>query len=327
MTTAHDVIVVGAGLAGAAATRVLRYAGLRVVVLDKGRGPGGRLSTRRVESGSFDHGAASLQATGKPFRQWLESHVADGLAAPWRGAWVGIPGMNALVAAALGDVDPCWQAQVASLHRAGDRWHARDAAGVGLAEATSLVLAVPAPQAKALLESAALPALAPMVEALGEARYSPCWAGLFVVDEQDRRAAADGAAPAGNVLGAMYRESDKPGRKADGQWTVHATAAWSQANLELEPAEAARELMASFLAATGLGAGQVQSATAHRWRYALPVRGAGAAAREGAEAFSLWLAGDAIGADPEGNVPPAERAWCSGEDAARRVLASLLREP
>ena len=44
------VAVIGAGLAGLACATALARAGHAVTVLDKGRGPGGRMSARRVET-------------------------------------------------------------------------------------------------------------------------------------------------------------------------------------------------------------------------------------------------------------------------------------
>ena len=51
-----DVVVVGAGVAGLQCARRLRDAGLQVVVLDKARGVGGRVATRRVDGQPVDHG-------------------------------------------------------------------------------------------------------------------------------------------------------------------------------------------------------------------------------------------------------------------------------
>ena len=61
--TMHDVgtiVILGAGLAGSFAARLLKDAGLHVIVLDKGRSPGGRSSTRQTDLGPFNHGNRRL---------------------------------------------------------------------------------------------------------------------------------------------------------------------------------------------------------------------------------------------------------------------------
>ena len=60
----ESIAIIGAGLSGLSCANALAEAGASVHVFDKGRGPGGRTSTRRVEVDgarlSFDHGAQYL---------------------------------------------------------------------------------------------------------------------------------------------------------------------------------------------------------------------------------------------------------------------------
>lgn len=317
-----DVLVVGAGLAGATAARALAIAGLRVTVLDKGRGPGGRLSTRRSAAAGFDHGATSVQASGRDFATWLDAEAVAGRAARWREGWVGVPGMDALVAGLLEGLDRHWSTTVAALSRPSSVWQAHATNGRLLAAAPRLVLAVPAPQARALLLCAAegLPeSLIALTDALATVRYAPCWAGLVV-------ATAKGECPvlaegSDAVLGGVFREAAKPGRDDAGHWVVHATADWSTAHLERDAEAVAMDLRAAFLRVTGIDDAAIRSCIAHRWRYAQPLQGIDPAP----QVAGLVLAGDAIGADA--GVPPAERAWHSGRDAAARLLAAQPFQP
>jgi predicted NAD/FAD-dependent oxidoreductase len=57
MTTTKRAVVIGGGISGLACAGVLCDAGFRITVFDKGRGVGGRTSTRRESDWRFDHGA------------------------------------------------------------------------------------------------------------------------------------------------------------------------------------------------------------------------------------------------------------------------------
>ena len=78
----ESCIVVGAGMAGLMAARTLISAGVRVLVLDKGRGVGGRMATRRAQgppagpTGVWDHGAQFFTARDEVF-QALVSAMLD----------------------------------------------------------------------------------------------------------------------------------------------------------------------------------------------------------------------------------------------------------
>lgn len=100
-----DFLIIGGGMAGLSAATALAETGARIVVLDKGRGPGGRMAARRVEIAgeqvSFDHGAQYFTARDPAFREAVAAWEAAGVAARWPAAgadaWVGTPGMNACI--------------------------------------------------------------------------------------------------------------------------------------------------------------------------------------------------------------------------------------
>jgi len=78
-----DAIVIGAGLGGLLAAAGLQSGGARVLVLDKGRGVGGRLATRRTDSGVFDHGAQFFTARDPQFRLRVEAWQEAGIVRAW----------------------------------------------------------------------------------------------------------------------------------------------------------------------------------------------------------------------------------------------------
>ena len=81
------VAVVGAGMAGVAAARTLLQAGHRVTLIEKSRGFGGRMATRRTEFGGFDHGAQYFTVRDKRFETALRSN-ATSVVRPWSASTV-----------------------------------------------------------------------------------------------------------------------------------------------------------------------------------------------------------------------------------------------
>lgn len=78
------VAVVGAGMSGLVCAQVLSAKGFEVVVVDKGRQPGGRLASREHEP-SFDYGAQYFTASDEVFKEVVGGWREKGLVLPWNG--------------------------------------------------------------------------------------------------------------------------------------------------------------------------------------------------------------------------------------------------
>ena len=74
MTTAsHDVVVVGAGLAGLACARELTSAGLVVRVVEAADAVGGRVRTDHVDGYTLDHGFQVLNTAYPELRRMINA--------------------------------------------------------------------------------------------------------------------------------------------------------------------------------------------------------------------------------------------------------------
>ncbi|KQN90093.1 hypothetical protein ASE95_15430 [Sphingomonas sp. Leaf231] len=115
--------IIGVGMAGLSCAQTLRHQGHNVIVFDKGRGPGGRMSTRRVGTplgeAAFDHGAQYLTVRDPAFLAQVDRWVRDGRVARWSRAgaddWVGTPAMNEPIRAIALDCDVHWNSAIDNL--------------------------------------------------------------------------------------------------------------------------------------------------------------------------------------------------------------------
>lgn len=78
-----DIAVIGAGMAGLTCARQLQQAGYKVVVVEKSRGVGGRMATRRLYGTFADHGACYLSPKSNQFRQFVDRLTEKGILHQW----------------------------------------------------------------------------------------------------------------------------------------------------------------------------------------------------------------------------------------------------
>ena len=321
------VAVIGAGVAGAAAARALQDAGHVVTVFDKGRGAGGRLSTRTEDALRFDHGAPFFTVRDERFARWARAWWQERVINQWKGAMegeepgehpselvrlVGVPGMNAVVKRMLLDVDVRFGVEVKGLTRDGSRWRLLDAAGHALGEFEVAVVATPAPQAAALIDPSSYSLASRLRE---EVVTAPCWAVMAHFAELTG-VTWDGCVSRVGPLARLIKNSSKPERgAAHGEtFVLQASAEWSRANLELTPEAVVPMLMDAFFATTGVQRREPTFAKAHRWRYALTEKPLGEPCVWDA-GLQLAVCGDwCLGAR-------VEAAFLSGTAAAGRINA------
>lgn len=322
-----DVAVIGAGLAGAACARVLARAGHRPVLFDKGRGPGGRLSTRRSETPLgevlIDHGAQYLTARSRSFETFLMQAGEAGLAAPWnarlvsidRGGnaidlkpeerWVGVPGMNAVVKAALEGFEIHQNQRVTRLAGSPGAWTLQFETGDVRGPFDRVVLSVPPEQLIDLLarSDGDFPGL---ITQAREAVMGPCWAVMGVIDAPFDPG-FDGAKLLGGGVRWIARMNSRPGRSGPEAWVLHASPDWSRVHLEDESEGAVRALWEEMYIRFGLP--RARWSHAHRWRYAMCEEapdtpygldetgtvGCAGDWRIGARAEYAWNSGEALG--------------------------------
>jgi predicted NAD/FAD-dependent oxidoreductase len=322
------VAVVGAGISGLTAARIIHDHGHRVQVFEKGRGHGGRAATRRVDGLAFDHGAQYFTARNPTFRRAVAAWRERGLVDVWplrigrvaqgqiqpspdtRERLVAVPGMSTLGRHLAADLSIRNEVQIAAAQRIDGRWRLNNEAGNSLGEFELLILAVPAPQAQPLLAPIAphLSAQAATVE------YESIWAVLLAFECSEHLATNALFIDSGPLHWAA-EDSSKPRRKGH-NWVLHATPEWSRERLRASPEQVAGELGANFCAVTGLDPAAIGYRAAHRWRYSKAVNPLSVGALWNQE-LGLGVCGDwCHGSRIEG-------AYLSGQAVAGHLLRNL----
>jgi predicted NAD/FAD-dependent oxidoreductase len=161
------VVVVGAGIAGLIAAQSLSNSGHDVVVVDKGRSPGGRIATRRIDDATLDHGAQFFTVRDSLFESHVSEWIASGVVTEWcRGfdtttqnndgfpRYRGVRGMTDIAKHLAQGLDVRCNTLAFSIARgATSKWQLKIDDGSVL-DADAIIVTCPLPQAYALLVTA-----------------------------------------------------------------------------------------------------------------------------------------------------------------------------
>ena len=335
----HKVAVIGAGISGLFAARTLADHGIEVKVFDKGRGVGGRMSTRRVDGKPcFDHGAQYFTARDPRFQRYVDSWVEQGVVAKWpdvvadpsqkivvfkdgkrtekedtNGRFVGVPGMSSVCKYLANGLEVQTSTRVEKIESdaRGDLIKLTDDEGNNLGEFDSVIVSAPAKQAAVLLAN--FPELA---KPISKIKMQPCWAVMASFEEPLGSDWA-GAFVHESIVTWAARNSTKPQRPTDAEHLLlHAGHEWTAENWERDQSEVAKEVLAAFWESSALPNQTPTYLQAHRWQYAIPSDPSQERCFFDSDAM-IAACGDWAGG------PRVEGAFLSGMAAAGRLLSSL----
>jgi len=306
-----DTVIIGSGITGITCARLLHDAGVSVRVVDKGRGIGGRIATRRAivcghEIG-FDHGAQYFSPHDLAFLKFL---VTAG-AVNWnehdeRERLVGTSSMSAIPRMLAQGLPISQQVEVKRLSWEDSYWLFESADERFSAE--RLILTVPAPQALQLLGDADL-----LTSDLQTVEMSPCLTLMAAFPKGDMKP-FNSRLDLGHPLAWIAQDSSKPDRTMELiTWVAQAGPEFSADHIECSPDTITTMMLPLLCEIIGALPKGALYAQAHRWRYAQAVRPVGRRFLNDITR-NLWVGGDwCLGSR-------AEDGWFSGEAIAQSIL-------
>lgn len=272
-------LLIGAGMAGLTAARELAKQGHTVTVLDKGRGVGGRMATRRIDRSRIDHGAQYFTAKSPLFQSFTEELLTEGVAgiapianqgdAPLH--YIGYNGMSAIAKYMAQSLHVITGERVIKIEKrtgsSNNGWRVVSETGTTY-EADNLLITIPAPQALTLLQDSNIGADEVNMVALESIQYSPCITVMVVLSQQSLINKAEQwmqfdcgpiATIADNYLKGITPEQPSI--------TIQAGAEFSQTHFDddlMAVGHALINLVPQFIPAADILTYQV-----HRWRYSM----------------------------------------------------------
>jgi predicted NAD/FAD-dependent oxidoreductase len=317
------VLIVGAGMTGLTAAGALAREGVGVLVIDKGRAPGGRMATRTVGDARFDHGAQHFGARRDDFRRAVDDWLQSGVARPWFEApnrnadgtantrYCGAAGMRRIPELLAGGLTVRTGVAVAGLAATSQGVTALTANGP-VAEGCAIVLTPPVPQTIELLGAGGIVVPGEIRRSLEQVSYHACLAVMARLG--GAAGLSDGHLTLEGEPIAWMADNQHKGTSPTPAITIHSTPSFAARHLEEDYESWVPELVG---AAGPLLSSPILEAIGHRWRYAEPRINFDTGFMSFDAGFPIVLAGEVFaGAKVEG-------AFSSGLAAARRIIEVL----
>lgn len=275
----RKLAIIGAGIAGLTLARLL-HGRADVTVLEKSRGLGGRMATRRAGRFEFDHGAQYFTARSREFQRFIQQHSDTGIVQDWQPRtltlgntekpynrpwfephWVGVPAMNNLGKALADGQRVDLEAQVERIESTESGWTVvlQDGSNRGVFD--WVVCTAPAAQCRQLL-----PGSFQHHQALRKVRMSGCFT-LMLGFNTDPGLPFQAAKIKDPALGWVAVNSSKPRRGRGFSLLAQSTNDWADTHMEL-PLPVIQQQMMDTLTALFPTLPTPDHVDIHRWRYA-----------------------------------------------------------
>jgi hypothetical protein len=258
-------LVVGAGISGLTLARLLVQNGEKVSVFEKSRGLGGRLASRRGGGHIWDHGIPSLSPEDIPpevYVDWKKFEILKPRGDQKKLAWVCPEGMTQLPKALENGLTVYRDTKIETIRvgPGGKVWMVGDDSG-GWHYGKQLILAIPAPQALALLDGAFPHQMVSLKETLSKIQYRPTLTLLATVN---RKKFPRLNLNAYDPIETITENGEKGILQGEGALTIHLNERYSLKNFEQDESKVIADITKLVAKKNQL---EIHQPTLKRWRY------------------------------------------------------------
>jgi predicted NAD/FAD-dependent oxidoreductase len=290
----HEIVVIGAGISGLVCAQTLRQAGYQVLVVEKSRGVGGRVATRRLQETWADHGACYLKPQGELLSKYVEILENRQVIEVWTDTvyefssiggispsanrsprYTAPQGMSAIAKLLTPGLEILFHQRVIKIHPTQENSWGLTLENNQQLNAKALVVAIPAPQAADLLTPLGESLLGKeFLENLNSVEFNPCisimagysphsqplphWKAVTFNDHAD-------------LAWIGFDSSKRPQPQAP-HFVIQSSADFAQQHLETQDLQTVGNYMLK-IAAANLALPWLEHSEwmqVHRWRYAFP---------------------------------------------------------
>lgn len=312
-------LIVGAGMSGLTAAAALQERGWDVVLLDKGRGVGGRMATRRIGGSYFDHGAQFFTARDSRFREAVARWESDNVVMPWftNGGHIryrAINGMTSLPKHLAMSLNVRTESKVQRVKPGNEGWCVVTEAGERF-HSDALLLTAPAPQSAAILAACAEQLPSEIFLTLRSIDFDPCFALLVTLEGASCIPAPGYLRIDKGPIEWIADNTQKGISTGTAALTIHASADFSRRYLESPQDEVATRMLEAARIWLGVNVAAWQL---HLWRYSKPIVEPRPPFLFTSKPAPLAIAGDAFAGSR------IESAFLSGLSAADKISSGVL---
>ncbi|MFT7246381.1 MAG: renalase [Candidatus Azotimanducaceae bacterium] len=273
-----NIAIIGTGIAAATLVYRLRQScpGSSLQVFEKSRGIGGRMSTRRSDHGTFDHGTPFFTARSKSFQQLLKLFQSSGQVEAWQPKvitlskhakpynrdwfethYVATPGMNSLCKTLMADQSIQFNQTINRVSGEPGHWIIHSAEGGEFGAFDWVISTAPPEQTQAIFSKNTTSEF-PTVP------YQPSFA-LMVSCAEDYVPPFDAARVKDSCIDWLFFAHRKPGRSQRPSLVVHATGDYSAKHFDDDQDDVKSEQILELTQLIDIEPGAIQL---HRWKYA-----------------------------------------------------------